>query len=701
MKFNKVPFISLLLLCFATGVFAQDLKNLIPKDVYCIGTVDLNKIKSKEGFQELANLPLMVEFSDKIAKSIFKDTSANQTLGFADLNTYGVDPSGKAYIYVSGNEKIMYGALLVNLNNESLFTSRVKTIVGDNPDWTIVENNNTKSIQTRELKVIWNNKVAAIWMATIAPAFNDSIRRSLDAKYQAENVFPGQEDRVEEETALEEAPVEVVPQEEVEAISEESAEETVVEPSSDDVAVVEEMEENTPVVEADTPEEESVAIEDALEYDAVDTVEEASEGEYEDNSGDEVTYDNQYDSYFAAQVVCDSILRDWCNSNAELFLQDKGVNSLAFNTEYNNFVKKNPDAALMLDYGRFTGLYAGAMGLRGLAPAEYAILMTSIMNLYSGMKLYATIDHNKDDVTASMEVKFSDAMARIYKDVKKKKISSKFLPYMDKNAMGYLAFGADIEGISKGVHTYLRELLPNIPQYGDIAVSAMDLIDIVVDEKRLYNIFTGDVVVTFNGMRPMPIIHTMYDFDDNFNKIEKTDTSIQVKPDALIMLGVGNKEDVTKIFDILIKSKLLKQIGSYYSLADNGMDFPVYFRIENDILFITNNVGFIQKPVAYASNQRMGKEHKKLFRKNTAVVYADMSNIFTYLSQEGPSSYKNSFAEAANNFSKVTFSANMRKKNSSSSSYIFKLKESNENALVDILRFVNFIYVDKTRERYE
>lgn len=669
MKFNKTHFLSLLLLWLASGLFAQDLKNLVPKDVFFVGTVDLNKIKSKEGFSELANLPVLLSLSDKIGRTIFNDTTSDKSSEFINLDSYGIEPSGKAYVYVSGNQKVMYGALVIALNNESDFTKRIKSILGTDPDSPIVEKNNVKWAQQRELKVVWNNKFAAIWGAFISPAYNDSVRKSLEAKYEAENVFP-------------------------EDITQSVAEESVVEmatPEEEEVAAVvddEVIDDGTVNVLEDEDTMVAAPAEDV--YDDADTSEIVSE----EGTG-EIETNDYYDSYYGAKLVCDSILRDWCNNNLEFFLQDKGANSLTFNSEFNKIVKKNPDAAFIMDYGLFTGLYANAMGLSQL-PSSYGAVMANIMSIYSGMKIYATINQNKDDVEVKMDVKYSEAMAKIYQDIKKKNISSKFLPYIDKNAMGYLAFAADIEGISKGVGNFLKESLPAIPQYGDYAVSAMDLIDIVVDEKRLYNILSGDAVVVFNGMKPMTVVRSTYDFDADFNKSEKTDTSTQVKPDVLIMVGVGCKEDVDKIFAILTKSQLLKQVGNYFTLVKNDVDFPVYFKIENDILFITNNAGYIPKPVIYPSNLRMGKEHSKLFKKNNAVLFADMSNIFKYLSQEGPSGYQKIFDEALKNFSNVTFSASMNKKNSSSS-YIFKLKESKENSMVDILRFINFIYLDKVR----
>ena len=69
--------------------------------------------------------------------------------------------------------------------------------------------------------------------------------------------------------------------------------------------------------------------------------------------------------------------------------------------------------------------------------------------------------------------------------------------------MGYYAMGIDIKGVSKGIGNVLKTTLPLIPEYGNMAVSAMDVLDIIIDEQALYNILTGDLVLAFNGIKPV------------------------------------------------------------------------------------------------------------------------------------------------------------------------------------------------------
>lgn len=680
MKFKK-PIILLLLSVFSiSNLLSQDLKKLIPKDNYFIASFDLNKIKTKEGFAELAKMPMFEKLSETIGKEMFKDTI--KSADYLDLKYYGIDASTKSYIYVSGNNKVIYGALLVNLSNEEAFTDFIKKLPKSSGD-SIFNQGDVKFIINNELSIIWNKKQAALWYAGLSPFFKDSVRMEMNSRFAPPPPPPPPAiEEYGEATEFDDVIVEEG------NVTEESVEEETV------------LEEDAVVEEEEIQEEETYAIEEGpaiveTEQDEVAIEEDYSEGEDYESEEEiiEEDYDYSQDPYYVTEHICDSVLNVWRTENKASFLADKGSNSLLYNKDFNLLVKKNPDMALYMDYGWVAPMYMSTLGSYALN-ADYSKLLSEIFNLYNGMKLYSTVDFNKDDVELNLNVKYSETLLEMYKDVKKKKISSKFLPYMDKNMMGYLALGIDIEGMSKGMGRFMKTYLPSIPEYGDAAVSVMELIDIIVDEKRLYNIFSGDALVAFNGMKPMQVIHTSYDYDGDFNRIDIVDTSIQVKPDVLVMLGVGNAGDVNKIFQLLIKAKLLKPMGNFYGLADGSNDFPFYFRVYNNILFMSTNSGFIENPVVNA-NMQLGKDHAKLFRKNTFVGYANVKNIADYFEKESPESYHSSIVYASENFSNITMTGKVKKKHGASSKYVLKLQETKENSVVDIFRFFNLLYVSK------
>ena len=379
---------------------------------------------------------------------------------------------------------------------------------------------------------------------------------------------------------------------------------------------------------------------------------------------------------------------------------DKGANSLSFNKDFAAFVKSQPDVALAFDYGQFSAMYMSSIWRMAYLMTGNNASLGSIMDLYKGLNVYAKIEHNKDDIALKVNVKYSEKLKEMYKDVKKKKISADFLKYMDKNLMGYCAIGIDIKGFCNGIGSYLKNTLPQIPQYGEIAASAMDVLDIFIDQERLYNILSGDMVLAVNGIKPTQVIHTSYKFDDDYNRTEVKDTTTQMRPEVLLMLGIGNKGDVEKLLKLFKASQLLKQYGNYYGLAKNNSSLPVYFRIQDNILFITNSLPVAENPVVYAPEKQLGIEHANMFKKNTSIMFVDIATITNYFAKDSTNKYQKDFIEATGLFSNITM-CGAYKAESTDSQCVLKLKETGDNSMVDLIKFINTIYNNKEKVRYE
>jgi len=323
---------------------------------------------------------------------------------------------------------------------------------------------------------------------------------------------------------------------------------------------------------------------------------------------------------------------------------------------------------------------------QGLMHSPYQALM----GLYDGVKMFAKIELNKDDIQLKFDMKYGQKIAEIFKEVKKKKISTNFMKYLDKDLMGYYAAGIDIEGYSKGIGKMLRDVLPTIPEYGNIAVSAMDVLDIAIDEQALYKILTGDMVLAVNGVKPVEVIHKTYDYDADYNRTEKIDTTTQMQPEILFMLGVGNVNDVNKILKLLTDMKSLKKDGDFYQAQTNGTPLPVYLTIQDGILFIGNNKNNLAKPVN--TQARLDEEHTQLFSKNTFVAFANMDNIAKYFITEGSDKNKRIFSDVTRLLSNIKICSS-RKGNLSSSNFIIKLKNSGDYSIFNIFKLMNTLYL--------
>jgi len=433
-------------------------------------------------------------------------------------------------------------------------------------------------------------------------------------------------------------------------------------------------------------------IEEATEEVVEEIVEEATEEVVEEVPVDDYPNNNNtyVDIYELKYAAIDSVKNAWFKQNTAGMLQNKGTNSFAGNSEFNTYLKSKPDAAFVLDYSSLKSITNSSLSSLSRWYGD-ALPFDFVNSFTDGMRMYAKIDFKQDVVELNYDMKYSDKVSEIFNKVKKKKISKNFLKYMSKDLMGYYAVGIDVEGYSEGVKSLLKKNLPEIPVYGETAVSTIDILDIIIDEKAIYDLFTGDIILAINGFKDMEVIHKTYDYDDEFNRIEIIDTSMQKMPEVLYMMGIGNQKDVNKIVRVLVNTKVVKQEGNIYIVDTKEVKLPVYFSISDGILFVSNNKDYVKKPTIYTTQNQLGREHAKLFKKNTFVAYGDISGIADYFSKEGPKSEENMLIETGKKFQDLKMYGKQKGKYMYSG-YILQLSKTEDNSIADILKFMDFIF---------
>ena len=640
MKLFK-PLLSLIILFSASiSIHSQELINLIPKESIFIGLIDLNQINTKANFEDLIKLPLVEKMDREISKELFRDIASEDTINYLNLQNYGINVGNKCYFYVKGTENIFYGALVFALSDEAKFTKFAELVTKTEDGKQTIVAGNYKYTNKNKLRIVWNSKFAAFYGVSVYPAYRDSVRNSI--------LYPSYNPVADSVSAANyyQAPV---------------ITDTIV---NGDNGVT------------------------TNEYPVTDT----TNYSYNYQAYDENYKDPSIEKYAHVTAICDSLENAWSAANMGIFVQDKGSNSLAGNKDFMVYVKTNPDAACMFDYGQFAKMYMNSYsGLNSLMLGN-KLTGEYLNSFYKGLSMYAKIELKQGEINMSCDTKHNEELNEIYKEVKKTSISKNFLKYLNKDVMGYYALGVDIPGMAKGVGNAMKKIYPTIPKYGNVVSSAMDVIDIFIDQQSIYKVFTGDMIMAVNGVKPVEVVHTSYNYDDNFNATEVQDTSIQMQPEILFMAGIGNVADVKKILKLLISVEALKLEGNIYSIAYKHADLPVYIKIQDDILFISNNKSYIENPKVYSADKQPGKEHIKMFKQNNFVAYANTTEIAKYFAKQGKSENEKIISQAGDLFKSVKIVGNT-KNGSSKASCVFELSKSNNNSIVDIIKYLNELYL--------
>ena len=641
---------------------SQDLSQLVPEKSMVSVMIDLKKIDSKANIYELMNLPLFKNMNSNLAGKILGDLAIKDSVNILDLKKIGINTENRSWFYVCKNKELYYGALLFAVADESVLTQFIDKYfrTGDG----IMNSGSYKYIYAKKMNVVWNSNVIAFYGARINQGLQDSIQREFEPKI-SEDYY----DNFMVDTAA-------VEETENYGLDDNSASDDAV--VEDNVEITEDNQDSdsdSDFVYSDS-EENTESVDSAYNY-------------YND------VYNDPYmQSYSRAQEKCDSIVNFWCSTNASVFIERTGKKSVALNKPFMDYIKNNPDIAGIIDYSELMRMenyrYLSGFG-------EIGTFYNNFMkDYYNGLYLMGKAYLDRDNIHLRYDMTYSSKMKQLYKEVKKTSISKKFLRYLGNDIMAYAAAGIDIKGMSKGLGNVLRDFYPSVPRYGSIVESYMDIMDIFIDEEAIYNIFTGDVVVSLNGMKPVEVTHTVYDYDDNFNVTERLDTTVQMQPEVLLMVGIGNVSDVKKILKLLVSAEIFTLENGLYSLSYRSVKLPVFMKIIDEILFVSNNRSFVENPVIYAKNKQLGKEHLKMFKKNSGVVYVNVESIAREAVINELSKNDKILTKTGDLFKTVRITGGMTH-DSAFGDCILQLSGSEGNSIESVLRFLNELYLFKTK----
>jgi hypothetical protein len=629
---------------------AQELLQMVPKEATFVGMINAGQIKSKGQLAEMMELPFMQEFDKQMAKEFSRAWVKSDSGNYFDLSKHGIKTSGKAWSYFVTDKEFFYGGMLIPLTDQEKFKSFVKILTKDPESEKITTKNDYTETHHRDLHIVWNKSTALLYGVELNPVFKDSIDRMLKKQYGF-----GYNDK------------------------------------NYDEIVTDEMEEALVELQKSLQESEEVVIEEEPEVE----IEENVEDEIKEEKP-EMTWSEFYD---IKRAYRDSIKEIWVKENGPKLISSRGNNSFASNADFVDYIKSSPEMAMVFDYALLRD-YMTTPLMSGMSRAyRRNKFIPYLMSFYGDVTVFAKLEFKQDEAELSVDTKYGERIGEVLKSVKKKKISKKFLKYMNNDLMGYYAIGMDVEGVGEGLKNMLKKTLPEVPEYGKAAVKGVEIMEIFIDEKAIYNLFTGDAVVAVNGIKEFEVEYKTYDYDDDFNRTEIVDTMIKKLPEVVFMAEVGNKEDVQKFIDLLVYLKAFKKEGNMYSLDIKRNDIPVCMQIHDNILFIGNNKEFIRNPAELPRDKQLDKEHKKAFKKNTIAGFVNMAEIMRYLADNEKSSFKDQkmFVETSNLFRNIKMTG-YKKGNYMHAKYSVNLAESNENSMVDIIKYINQMYLIDTKK---
>jgi len=312
---------------------------------------------------------------------------------------------------------------------------------------------------------------------------------------------------------------------------------------------------------------------------------------------------------------------------AEELLTRSFERSLQTDPDYLRTTARPADAYLWLDYKQLMALGQGGLGnMGGPSLASLGDFSQFFEQLYEGVYLTVALNFNQGSLELQSQVVGNGKMVEVLNKAYNTRFNRKMLRYIDgRDLLGYYSVRFDVEELITGLKDILFSAMAEVPEFGEVFVRVTDVLDIVVDEDALYDLFKGDILLAMTGIRQSETPVTSYEYDEHFNP-DRVEKSIKKQyPEFVAMASYGDEENVLKLVRLAESFDMALDMGAYYQVPGTGEGDGLFFALGKGVLVITNDANLIQEKLASGveRNARLGKKHRRNLARNVQALYWD------------------------------------------------------------------------------
>jgi len=230
---------------------------------------------------------------------------------------------------------------------------------------------------------------------------------------------------------------------------------------------------------------------------------------------------------------------------------------------------------------------------------------------------------------------FNEKLAKHTRAVNDASINKKFFKYMPSEPLGYFGAATNLEGLADMWNELYLPTMRVIPFMGETYADLMEISSILIDEDEIYDLIKGDMVFVLNDIREIESTYITYDYDEDFNHVEKEMTRRETLPVYTGLIGMGNERITSKLLDMLERVPDVEKRGDYYVLPSNMnvMAMNTYVAWYNEVIIVTNDEKLVSEYLksGLPKSQQLGSIHKKLLGKNNLVSWWSTSKTIDKL----------------------------------------------------------------------
>jgi hypothetical protein len=357
---------------------------------------------------------------------------------------------------------------------------------------------------------------------------------------------------------------------------------------------------------------------------------------------------SDYNDYSFAEHIRDSGITVLARKQLQLLVNlsyDESIESVA---NFRIVDSEKSDVVYWYNYGEMMQQYYERNMRYRYDYYEYTGLgkdTANIHNMWKGSYVVSLVHFEGNVATMEQRSYFSPAMQEHTMGLYRGRVDKKMFRYVKgENLMGFVAMSMDMEKFMKFYGSVYRESLRNsmFGFYQNYYMMMWDMLRVFIDEKTMYNLLDGQFLFAVTDLKPYTASYLTYDYDENFEKTEIRKERTEVRPEFVMVAGIGKQDKAKEILSILERTGALKKQNSKYYLINTPGEYDVkmYLALHNGMMIITNNedvmVNHLKK--GYGRGQSMKKQQRKLGRKSALVGWWDGKKSFELVKQnyQGP-----------------------------------------------------------------
>ncbi|AZJ32758.1 hypothetical protein SAMN05444344_1504 [Tenacibaculum mesophilum] len=384
--------------------------------------------------------------------------------------------------------------------------------------------------------------------------------------------------------------------------------------------------------------------------------------------------------------------KDWTKKYVLDLFNKNVIMSIATNKKFQKSKKKNASATLWIrNYGMLmTDLFKSFGGYLYPMYAE-----GGNQNIYGVEEVTANLFFDKSDARILLDMSVSSDMKKSFKKIYNKKMSSNLVNSFDHDkALAFWSISIDTEETLKEYPELLHKMYGGIlPKFQEEMELVGDLFSLVIDEKAVGRLVTGDALLVLNDFSKQEVEYTTYEYDKDYKRKEVTKTKEEFIPDFTLMIGSEEEDLLNKFFKLGEKHKAVEIENNVVKFKTKKSDIPfdLYSVVKNDVLYLTTSKTNALS-IASGNNNFNTKKHSKLVRDNSTVLFVDVNAVLNKIPNKWMSkSEKEAMRFSTDNLNDGVFRVSRMKGNTISSELKISTQGTEENTLKLLLEFINTV----------